>query len=180
MNKVILMGRLTRDPEVRWQNSGDTQLAIARYTLAVDRRTRQEESQCDFIRCVVFGKGAEFAEKYLHQGTKIVVEGRIQTGSYQNKDGQTVYTTDVVVENQEFAESKAASQQVATQMPQAQTQQTPPQPQPQQAPEQFQPQQAPPQPQQAPVQTPTQQAPPANDGFMPIPETPDGGLPFNF
>ena len=110
MNKVILMGRLTRDPEVRYSTSGDSQLAIARYTLAVDRRFKRDGEQgADFIRCVAFGRSGEFAEKYFHQGTKIVAEGRIQTGSYQNKDGQTVYTTEVVVENQEFAESKASS-----------------------------------------------------------------------
>lgn len=110
MNKVILMGRLTREPEIRY-SSGDNQTAIARYTLAVDRRFRRQgdEQTADFINCVVFGRGAEFAESYLHQGTKIVVTGRIQTGSYTNKDGQRVYTTDVVVEEQEFAESKAAS-----------------------------------------------------------------------
>ena len=110
MNKVILMGRLTRDPEVRYSTSGDNQLAIARYTLAVDRRFKRDgEQTADFIRCVAFGRSGEFAEKYFHQGTKIVAEGRIQTGSYQDKDGKTVYTTEVVVENQEFAESKAAS-----------------------------------------------------------------------
>ena len=105
------MGRLTRDPEVRYSASGENQLAIARYTLAVDRRFKKDgEQTADFIRCVAFGKSGEFAEKYFHQGTKIVVEGRIQTGSYQDKDGKTVYTTEVVVENQEFAESKAASE----------------------------------------------------------------------
>lgn len=111
MNKVILMGRLTRDPEVRYSQSGDGQLAIARYTIAVDRRFKRDGDQqtADFISCVAFGRQGEFAEKYLHQGTKIVVEGRIQTGSYTNKDGQKVYTTDVVVENSEFAESKAAA-----------------------------------------------------------------------
>ncbi len=110
MNKVILMGRLTRDPEVRYSTSGDNQLAIARYTLAVDRRYKRDgEQTADFIRCVAFGKSGEFAEKYFHQGTKIVAEGRIQTGSYQDKDGKTVYTTEVVVENQEFAESKATA-----------------------------------------------------------------------
>lgn len=110
MNKVILMGRLTRDPEVRYSTSGDNQLAIARYTLAVDRRFKRDGDQsADFIRCVAFGRSGEFAEKYFHQGTKIVVEGRIQTGSYQDKDGKTVYTTEVVVENQEFAESKATA-----------------------------------------------------------------------
>ncbi len=113
MNKVILMGRLTRDPDVRY-SQGEGSMAIARYTLAVDRRVRrdgnaQDQQTADFIGCVAFGKSAEFAEKYLHQGTKIAVEGRIQTGSYTNKDGQKVYTTDVVVENQEFAESKNAS-----------------------------------------------------------------------
>ena len=106
MNKVILMGRLTRDPEVRY-SAGDNSMAIARYTLAVDRRFRRDgESNADFIGCVAFGRSAEFAEKYLRQGTKIVVTGRIQTGSYTNRDGQKVYTTDVVVEDQEFAESK--------------------------------------------------------------------------
>ena len=112
MNKVILMGRLTRDPDVRYsQNENST--CIANYTLAVDRRFKKQgdEQTADFIRCVAMGKGGEFAEKYLHQGTKIVVEGRIQTGSYTNKDGQKVYTTDVMVESQEFAESKSASQQ---------------------------------------------------------------------
>lgn len=110
MNKVILCGRLTKDPEVRY-SSGDKQTAIARHNLAVDRRFKSqgEEQTADFINCVGFGRGAEFAENYLHQGTKIIAEGRIQTGSYINKDGKRVYTTDVVVENQEFAESKAAS-----------------------------------------------------------------------
>ena len=109
MNKVILMGRLTRDPEVRY-SAGENALAIARYTLAVDRRFRRDgEATADFISCVVFGRGAEFAEKYFHQGIRIVVSGRIQTGSYTNKDGQRVYTTDVIVEEQEFAESKSAS-----------------------------------------------------------------------
>lgn len=111
MNKVILVDRLTRDPEIRY-TSGQNQTAVGRYTLAVDRRYKKEgdEQTADFINCVTFGRGAEFAEKYLHQGTKIAVVGRIQTGSYTNKDGQRVYTTDVVAEEQEFAESKAASQ----------------------------------------------------------------------
>ena len=109
MNKVILMGRLTRDPDIRY-STGESATAVARYTLAVDRRFRREGDQtADFIGCVAFGRNAEFAEKYLHQGTKIVAVGRIQTGSYTNRDGQKVYTTDVVVEEQEFAESKAAS-----------------------------------------------------------------------
>lgn len=153
MNKVILMGRLTRDPEVRYSTSGDNQLAIARYTLAVDRRFRRDggdNQSADFIRCVAFGRGGEFAEKYLHQGTKIVVEGRIQTGSYQNKDGNTVYTTEVVVENQEFAESKAASEQNSTYQPQNNSAEAEP-------------------------------SAPAGDGFMNIPDSvDDSGLPFNF
>ena len=106
MNKVILMGRLTRDPEVRY-TQGDNTMAIARYSLAVDRRFKRDgEPDADFINCVAFGKSGEFAEKYLKKGTKVAVVGRIQTGSYTNKDGQKVYTTDVVVEEQEFAESK--------------------------------------------------------------------------
>ena len=105
------MGRLTRDPEVRY-SQGEKSTAIARYTLAVDRRFKKENEQnADFIGCVAFGKSAEFAEKYFRQGIKVLVTGRIQTGSYTNKDGQKVYTTDVVVEDQEFAESKAASDQ---------------------------------------------------------------------
>ena len=109
MNKVILMGRLTRDPEVRY-TQGDNAMAIARYSLAVDRRFKRDgEPDADFINCVAFGKSGEFAEKYLKKGTKVAVVGRIQTGSYTNKDGQKVYTTDVVVEEQEFAESKNSS-----------------------------------------------------------------------
>ncbi len=110
MNKVILMGRLTRDPEVRY-SQGENPTAIARYTLAVDRRFNRngEENSADFIGCVAFGRQAEFAERYLHKGTKIALTGRIQTGSYTNRDGVKVYTTDVVVEDQEFAESKNAS-----------------------------------------------------------------------
>ena len=112
MNKVILIGRLTRDPDIRY-SQGENSSAVARYTLAVDRRfTRRDNPDAqtaDFIGCVAFGKAAEFAEKYLHKGTKIAVTGRIQTGSYTNKDGVKVYTTDVVVEDQEFAESKNAA-----------------------------------------------------------------------
>ena len=109
MNKVILIGRLTRDPEVRY-SQGDSASAVARYTLAVDRRFKRDgEQSADFINCVAFGKSAEFAERYLRQGVKIAVTGRIQTGSYTNRDGVKVYTTDVVIEEQEFAESKAAS-----------------------------------------------------------------------
>lgn len=106
MNKVILMGRLTRDPDVKY-TAGDNPMAIARYTLAVDRRFKREnEATADFISCVAFGKAAEFVERYFRQGIRIVVSGRIQTGSYTNRDGNKVYTTDVVVEEQEFAESK--------------------------------------------------------------------------
>lgn len=111
MNKVILMGRLTRDPEIRY-SQGEQSTAVARYTLAVDRRfTRNnapDQPTADFIGCVAFGRSAEFAERYFRKGLKIVVTGRIQTGSYTNRDGQKVYTTDVVVEDQEFAESKNA------------------------------------------------------------------------
>ena len=110
MNKVILMGRLTRDPEIRY-SQGEQSTAVARYTIAVDRRFRRDGDQqtADFINCVAFGRQGEFAEKYFRKGIKIAITGRIQTGSYTNKDGQRVYTTDVVVEEQEFAESKSAS-----------------------------------------------------------------------
>lgn len=108
MNKVVLMGRLTRDPEVRY-SSGENALAIARYTLAVDRRFQRDgEASTDFIPCVSFGRTAEFTEKYFRKGLKIAVTGRIQTGSYTNREGQKVYTTEVVVEEQEFAESKSS------------------------------------------------------------------------
>ena len=151
MNKVILMGRLTRDPEVRYSQAAEP-LAIARYTLAVDRRFQRRdnsgnEQTADFISCVAFGKNGEFAEKYLKQGTKIAITGRIQTGSYTNKDGQRVYTTDVVVENQEFAESKAASANNAGGYQQA----APSRPEPTQA---------------------------AGDGFMNIPDAIEEELPF--
>ena len=109
MNKVILMGRLTREPDVRYSQNADGSMAVARYTLAVDRRFRRDgEASADFIQCVSFGRTAEFAEKYFRQGLKIAVTGRIQTGSYTNRDGQKVYTTEVVVEEQEFAESKGS------------------------------------------------------------------------
>lgn len=118
MNKVILMGRLTRDPDVRY-TQGEEPMAIARFTLAVDRRGKRDgEASADFPSCVCFRRTAEFIEKYAHQGTKLVVVGRIQTGSYTNRDGQKVYTADVVVEEAEFAESKAAADR--------NTQQTPP------------------------------------------------------
>lgn len=122
------MGRICADPDVKYSNNGDKQLCIARYTLAVDRRYKRDgEPTADFIKCVAFGRAGEFAEKYFHKGIKIAIDGRIQTGSYQNRDGQTVYTTDVIVENQEFAESKAASDQnsQAAAVPQAE-----PEPQP--------------------------------------------------
>lgn len=109
MNRWVGIGRLTRDADVRYtQNQSGENMAIARYTLAVDRRGK--DAGTDFISCVAFGKNAEFAEKYLHQGMKIAVSGRIQTGNYTNKDGQKIYTTDVVVEEQEFCESKASDQ----------------------------------------------------------------------
>ena len=153
MNKVILMGRLTRDPEVRY-SQGDSSMAIARYTLAVDRRFRRNndgDQTADFIGCVAFGRSAEFAEKYFRQGLKVVVTGRIQTGSYTNKDGQKVYTTDVVVEDQEFAESKAASDANA-----GHYQASAPAPGPAPAPMSD-----------------------AGDGFMNIPDGIDEELPFN-
>lgn len=156
MNKVILMGRLTRDPEVRY-SAGDNSMAIARYTLAVDRRFRRDGdsgSSADFIGCVAFGRSAEFAEKYLRQGTKIVITGRIQTGSYTNRDGQKVYTTDVVVEDQEFAESKSASSGNGGMMNQA--------PSPSHA---------------APMPSPASAS--SGDGFMNIPDGIDEELPFN-
>ena len=110
MNKVILMGRLTRDAEVRY-SQGDASTAVARFSLAVDRRFKRDGDQStDFINCVAFGKTAEFFERFGRKGTKFVTEGRIQTGSYTNKDGQRVYTTDIVVENVEFAESKSSSE----------------------------------------------------------------------
>ena len=154
MNKVILMGRLTRDPEVRY-SAGNNSMAVARYTLAVDRRFRRDgESSADFIGCVAFGRSAEFAEKYLRQGTKIVVTGRIQTGSYTNRDGQKVYTTDVVVEDQEFAESKAAASESGMMRQSA--------PSPMAA---------------SPMPSPAQAS--SADGFMNIPDGIDEELPFN-
>ena len=156
MNKVILMGRLTRDPDVRY-SAGENSTAVARYTLAVDRRFRRDGdsgSSADFIGCVAFGRSAEFAEKYLRQGTKIVITGRIQTGSYTNRDGQKVYTTDVVVEDQEFAESKSASSEGGSMMRQA--------PSPSHA---------------APMPSPASAS--SGDGFMNIPDGIDEELPFN-
>lgn len=117
MNKAIIMGRLTRDPETRYSQGQDQNLCIARYTLAVDRRgpKKENEQNADFINVVAFGKAGEFTEKYLHKGTKIIVSGRIQTGSYTNKDGQKVYTTEIVAEDQEFAESKKDGEQTGNQ-----------------------------------------------------------------
>ena len=208
MNKVILMGRLTRDPEVRY-SAGESGTAIARYTLAVDRRFKRDgEATADFISCVSFGRTAEFAEKYFRQGLKIIVSGRIQTGSYTNRDGQKVYTTEVVVEEQEFAEGKNFSQQGAGQQPPQNYggQQNAPQ---QSVPQQSVPQQSQPQgygqqggynvPQQSAPKSqpqgygqqsvPQQNAPQQNygggsfgmgdDGFMNIPEGLDDELPFN-
>ena len=107
MNRVILMGRLTRDPDVRY-TQGNEPMAVARYTLAVNRRTRKEDGsqEADFINIVAFRKAGEFAEKYFRQGMRVLVAGRIQTGSYTNKDGQRIYTTDVIVDEQEFADAK--------------------------------------------------------------------------
>lgn len=118
MNRVVLIGRLTKDPSITY-TQGAEQMCIARYTLAVDRRGKKQEGQptADFISCVAFKSNAEFAEKYLKQGTKIAVEGRIQTGSYKNKDDQTVYTTDVVIDSQEFCEGKKETQETSPSIP---------------------------------------------------------------
>lgn len=119
MNKTILMGRLTRDPEVRYA-ANDSGMAIVRYTLAVDRRRTGNDGQsADFINCVAFGKTGEFAEKYFRKGMKILITGRIQTGSYTNQEGQRIYTTEVIVEDQEFTESKRASEEAAAAAPSA-------------------------------------------------------------
>ena len=157
MNRVILMGRLTRDPEVRY-TQGERSMAVARYTLAVDRRGARKsqdgnEQTADFINIVAFDRAGEFAEKYFRQGLKIIVSGRIQTGSYTNRDGQKVYTTEVVVEEQEFAESKAASDNYAASHPQT----------------------------SVPTPAPSMPAPGAAsaDGFMNIPDGIDEELPFN-
>ena len=151
MNKVILMGRLTRDPEVRYSQGGENPLAIARFTLAVDRRFKRDgEATADFINCVAFGRQAEHAVRFYRQGLKVVITGRIQTGSYTNKDGVKVYTTDIVVEEQEFAESKAVSDANAGGYRSAPT----------------------PAPAPAPVSD-------AGDGFMNIPDGIDEELPFS-
>ena len=111
MNKFIGIGRLTRDPDVRY-TQGENSMCVARYTLAIDRHVKRDQNQqtADFISCLAFGKNGEFAEKYLHKGMKIAVTGRIQTGSYTNREGQKVYTTEIVFDDQEFAESKSAQQ----------------------------------------------------------------------
>ena len=117
MNKAILMGRLTRDPDIRY-SQGENPVAVVRFTLAVERRMKREgEESADFIRCVAFGKTAETIEKYVFQGKKIVIEGRIQTGSYTNQDGAKVYTTDIVVESMEFAESRRSEESGNTARP---------------------------------------------------------------
>ena len=152
MNKVVLVGRLTRDPEVRY-SQGDSATAVARYTVAVDRRFKRDgEPTADFIPCVVFGRSAEFAEKYFRQGMRISVSGRIQTGSYTNKDGVRVYTTEVIVEDQEFAESKASSDSYAASHPRTEAAPAPSMPSPSAA---------------------------SADGFMNIPDGIDEELPFN-
>ncbi|SQB04470.1 single-strand binding protein [Enterocloster clostridioformis] len=154
MNRVILMGRLTRDPEVRY-SQGERSMAIARYTLAVDRRGRRnqdssaEQQTADFINCVAFDRAAEFAEKYFRQGMRVLVSGRIQTGSYVNKEGQKVYTTEVILDDQEFADSKGAASEMGGYA------------------------------QAAPSQRPAPTSA-IGDGFMNIPDgVEDEGLPFN-
>ena len=149
MNKIILLGNMTREPKTtRKKNEDGSEMVITKFDLAVNRRNKQEgNADADFFHCTSFGRQAEFAEKYLHQGTKIAITGRIQTGSYTNKDGQRVYTTDVVVEEQEFAESKAASEQSGYQ-------------------------------QSAPAARP-EPSMAAGDGFMNIPDGIDEELPFN-
>lgn len=152
MNKVILMGRLTRDPEIRY-SQGERSTAVARYSLAVNRTFKRDgEPDADFINCVAFGRQAEFAEKYFHKGIRIVITGRIQTGSYTNKDGVRVYTTDIIVEEQEFAESKASSDSYAASHPQQSAPSAPSMPNPVSA---------------------------SADGFMNIPDGIDEELPFN-
>ena len=155
MNKVILMGRLTREPDVRYSQNADGSMAVARYTLAVDRRrarNNNDEQSADFISCVSFGRTAEFAEKYFRQGLKIAVTGRIQTGSYTNREGQKVYTTDVGVEDQEFAESKASSDSYAAAHPRTEA---------------------------APATSMPSPSAASADGFMNIPYGIDEELPFN-
>ena len=152
MNKAILVGRLTRDPEVRYSQD-ENPTAVARYTVAVDRRFKREgETTADFIPCVVFGRSAEFAEKYFRQGMRVSISGRIQTGSYTNREGQKVYTTEVVVEDQEFAESKASSDSYAAAHPRTEA---------------------------APATSMPSPSAASADGFMNIPDGIDEELPFN-
>lgn len=178
MNKVILMGRLTRDPDIRYSGNGEGSMCVAKFTLAVDRRRAAQDGQreADFISCTAFGKQAEFAERYLHQGTKITLSGRIQTGSYTNREGQKVYTTDVIIEEMEFAESKSsndnrqASFQGSYQRPVASQQQA--QPQQQTRPEPVIPAND--------FERPMADESVVGQGFMNIPEgVEDEGLPFN-
>jgi len=180
MNSVVLLGRLTRDPDVR-VTQGQNPITVARFTLAVDRRFKKEgEQEADFISCIAFRKTAEFLQNYCHQGTKICVSGSIQTGSYTKQDGTKVYTTDVIVDNAEFAQSKDNTVQNAqsyTGVPQAFQQ--PQQAQPYQAPPQQY--QAPPQPQYAQQnmsQYVQQSMQAMNEGFMKVPEGMENGLPF--
>lgn len=160
MNKVILMGRLTRNPDIRY-SQGERSTCVARYTLAVNRRFKRDGGpDADFISCVAFGRQGEFAEKYLKQGTKIVISGRIETGSYTNREGNKVYTTDVIVEEQDFAESKAAASNNYSsnyQQPSAPAQEAPAQQQPESRPD----------PDKA-----------STDGFMTIPDGIEDELPF--
>lgn len=167
MNKTLISGRLTKDPEIRY-TQGSTPMCIANYTLAVDRRIkRPNEQSADFIPCVAFGKSAEFAEKYFKKGTKLIVTGRIQTSNYVNKDGQRVYKTEILVEEQEFAESKATAAQNTEQVPaQEQTYEQPTQAQAQ------------------PQQTYTAPTPSANSGqgidsFVGVPDGVDTEMPFS-
>ncbi len=152
MNKVVLMGRLTRNPDVRY-SQGEKATCVARYTLAVNRRFRRDgEQDADFINCVAFGRQGEFAEKYFRKGTKVLITGRIQTGSYTNREGQKVYTTEVVVEDQEFAESKASSDSYAASHPRTEA---------------------------APATSMPSPSAASADGFMNIPDGIDEELPFN-
>ena len=164
MNKVFLMGRLTRDPDVRY-SQGANQTAVARYSLAVDRRFRRDgDPEADFINCVAFGRQAEFAERFLRKGMKMVVEGRIQTGSYTNRDGVKVYTTDIIIDNQEFAESKAANDRVRSEAGSGQN---------------YAPAPGPDYGAPASQAAPQQSSGVPDDGFMNIPDAIDDDLPFH-
>lgn len=182
INKVVLLGNLTRDPEIRYgqqPNPDGSQNIIARYTLAVNRSRRKDtEEQTDFISCVAFGRSAEFAQKYLKKGTRICVTGRLQTGSYVRQDGVRVYTTDVVIENQEFAGRRPDDSTAQTQQP-AQTQ-APVQAQPAPAPQYAGAPQYAAAPQNAAPATPAPAATPTTDqdGFMTLPEEAEEDLPF--